>query len=53
MEKVVNHLIPPMRIIPKVILRNKWVSEENIQQIKSPILFIKCIVEIFKNNYIF
>ena len=29
--------------MPSAILRNKWKSEEHIQKIKSPILFIKCI----------
>lgn len=46
MENVVNHLIPKISIFTKMILKNKWKSDENIQKIHSPILFIKC-------NYVF
>ena len=44
LEKVVNHLIPVMRVFTKFILRNRWNSEESIQEIRAPILFIKCLI---------
>lgn len=43
MEKTVDYLFPPLKIFTKLILRNKWRSEEYIQNISSPILFIKCL----------
>ena len=44
-EKMIFHISPTLGYFAKFLLKNHWNTDDMIGEIKSPMLFIKCLLK--------